>query len=234
MQSITKIQADSHDQRGDSTRLALIQAGLDLFGEFGFKGTTTRMLSDRAGANISAIPYYFGSKKGLYLAVMEYIVERMQGHFGEVRVAMEKLHESGPIPCDQALDAMKMMIQSIAQLFVESDEPKAWVQLIMREQARPTDAFDIIYEGQMKYVQKIFSSLIAVCIDIPPDSDEVKLRCHALIGQILIFILSRESLLRHLNVRKLTDDHIRLVYKILVSHAEACLSINIPDSGRTR
>lgn len=234
MQPITKIQPHSHDKRGDSTRFALIEAGLDLFGEFGFKGTTTRMLSDSAGANISAIPYYFGSKKGLYLAVMEYIVERMQEHFVDVRVVMEKMQRSGPISRDQALDAMKMMIQSIAQLFVESDEPKAWVQLIMREQARPTDAFDIIYEGQMKYVQKIFSSLIAVCVDVTPDSDEVKLRCHALMGQILIFILSRESLLRHLDVRKLTDEHIQLVYKILISHAEACLSIKLPDAGRTK
>ena len=90
MQPTTKIQPDSHDKRGDSTRFALIEAGLDLFGEFGFKGTTTRMLSDSASANISAIPYYFGSKKGLYLAVMEYIVERMQEHFVEVRVVMEK------------------------------------------------------------------------------------------------------------------------------------------------
>lgn len=224
-------QIDLTDKRGDSTRYALIQAGLELFGQNGFKATTTRMLCDWAGANISSIPYYFGGKKNLYLAVMEYIVERMQQHFGIVRESMEAISQSGPIPHDKARATMKLMIRSIAQLFVESDEPKAWVQLIIREQANPTEAFDIIYEGQMKHVQRMFSTLIAACTGLPPESDDVKLRSHALIGQILIFTISRESLLRHLNVTRLTSEHIEKIYTILLSHTDGCLSIKLAEQN---
>ena len=213
------------EKRSDSTRLALIHAGLALFGECGFKGTTTRALSNHAGANISAIPYYFGGKKGLHLAVMEYIVLRMQSHFGETQVLISSLLSKQSINKKDALNALKLMISSMAQIFVESDEPKAWVQLIMREQARPTEAFDIIYNGQMVHIQHMYASLIAVCTGLDPESDEVKLRCHALIGQILFFILSRESLLRHLVVKKIQPEQIKLIYSILINHAEACLKI---------
>ncbi len=232
MQITNQNTPDNRDKRGDSTRLALIQAGLELFGEYGFKGTTTRMLCDRAGANISSIPYYFDSKQGLYLAVMEYIVERMQKHFGEVRTMMKSITRTDSIPRDKAIMTIKLMIRSLAQLFVESDEPKAWVQLIMREQARPTQAFDIIYEGQMKYIQQVFSTLIAVCTGLPPESDDVKLRSHALIGQILIFTLSREALLRHLNVRKFTTEHIEKIYAILLEHAESCIFTKQPELSK--
>ncbi|MFP4031684.1 MAG: TetR family transcriptional regulator, partial [Desulfococcaceae bacterium] len=61
-------------RRGDETRRALIHAGLELFGEYGIKGTSTRMLAELSGANVAAIPYHFGSKRGLYLAVVAHIV----------------------------------------------------------------------------------------------------------------------------------------------------------------
>ena len=77
-----------HQQRSEETRDALIGAGLELFGENGFNATTTRMVASRAGANIAAIPYYFGGKKGLYHAVVEHIMMRADSHLGETRTAI--------------------------------------------------------------------------------------------------------------------------------------------------
>lgn len=218
------------EKRGDSTRLALIHAALELFGEYGFNGTSTRMIADQAAANISAIPYYFGSKRGLYLAVMEHIVERMQEHMGELRHSVGSLAERDDLTFDEARQAMNTLIHTLSRFFVGTEEPKAWVQLIMREQSRPTEAFDIIYTGQMIHIQRMFTLLIARCTGIQADSDEARLRCHALIGQIMIFILSRESLLRHLGVTELKPDHIQCIYKILVAHTEAALNVVI-DTG---
>jgi TetR/AcrR family transcriptional regulator, regulator of cefoperazone and chloramphenicol sensitivity len=222
----------STEKRGDSTRMSLIYFGLELFGEHGFNATTTRMLCEQAGANISAIPYYFESKKGLYLAVMEYIVGRLQEHFGEARNSIAPLLEKKSIDKTEALTAIQLMIQTMAQLFVESDEPKAWVQLIMREQVKPTDAFDIIYNGQIKHIQKIFGVLIAACTGLDAESAEVKLRSHALIGQILVFILSRESILRNLGVNKFESDHVQMIYQILMVHADACLQVSSIDTSK--
>jgi AcrR family transcriptional regulator len=60
----------------------LIKAGLEIFGTFNLEGATTRQLAQRAGVNQAAIPYYFGGKEGLYLAVIEHLITiKLVGYF---------------------------------------------------------------------------------------------------------------------------------------------------------
>jgi AcrR family transcriptional regulator len=49
-----------------STRQRLLESACDLFAQKGFTRTTNRDICDRAGANIAAVNYYFGSKQNLY------------------------------------------------------------------------------------------------------------------------------------------------------------------------
>lgn len=42
-----------------------------LFSEFGFEGTSTRQIAKESGANMAMINYYFGSKEGVFLEIME-------------------------------------------------------------------------------------------------------------------------------------------------------------------
>jgi len=59
------------DSAGDDTRRALIAAGRALFATQGFDGTSVRAITERAGVNLGAITYHFGSKRELYGAVLE-------------------------------------------------------------------------------------------------------------------------------------------------------------------
>jgi AcrR family transcriptional regulator len=49
-------------------RSRLVISALRLFAEKGYKAASTREICDAAGANISAIRYYFGDKASLYRA----------------------------------------------------------------------------------------------------------------------------------------------------------------------
>src|SRR5690606_6633816 len=71
--------------RGDLTRQKLLQAAIEVFGIQGFDGTTTRALARAAGVNLQAIPYYFGGKEKLYLAVAEHIASSVGARLEEVR-----------------------------------------------------------------------------------------------------------------------------------------------------
>jgi AcrR family transcriptional regulator len=48
------------------TRQRLLEAACELFADKGFAKTTGKDICDRAGANIAAVNYYFGSKENLY------------------------------------------------------------------------------------------------------------------------------------------------------------------------
>jgi len=55
---------------GEQSRERLLLAAMKLFGEQGFSSTSTREIALAAGANVSAISYYFGDKAGLYKAAL--------------------------------------------------------------------------------------------------------------------------------------------------------------------
>jgi len=55
----------------DATRAQLLRAAKRRFTVFGFDRTTTRDIAADAGVNVSLIARYFGSKDGLYAAVLE-------------------------------------------------------------------------------------------------------------------------------------------------------------------
>ena len=49
----------------------ILRAAELLFSEFGFEGTSTRQIAKESGANMAMINYYFGSKEGVFLEIME-------------------------------------------------------------------------------------------------------------------------------------------------------------------
>lgn len=63
--------------QGRSTRALLLAAAGDLLREEGYAATSTRAVAERAGTRLSLVHYHFGSKRGLLLAVLEDLTERL-------------------------------------------------------------------------------------------------------------------------------------------------------------
>lgn len=49
----------------------IVQAAIDVFGEFGFAGGTIRSIAERVGVSHAALLQHFGSKEGLLMAVLQ-------------------------------------------------------------------------------------------------------------------------------------------------------------------
>lgn len=66
-------------QRGkrnsDATRNALLVAARSEFQRAGYEGASTRKIASAAGCNVALINRYFGSKEGLFEAVMEVCID---------------------------------------------------------------------------------------------------------------------------------------------------------------
>jgi len=211
-------------QRGKGKKYAILMAALKLFGDYGLKATSVRMIAKEANANIASVPYYFTSKENLYKEIVLYIGQQIHEHMQEVAQSAQIIADEKTINKKQALAAIQMMMRHMATMLIESDEPKAWAQIIMREQANPTDAFDIIYERFMHPMQIMGGQLVGACLDIDPDCPEVKIRLHALKGQVLGFLVSRESLVRSLGVKKLDQNHYKLIYRTIDTHIHGSLN----------
>lgn len=176
------------------TRERLIHAAIRLFGEHGYKATTTRMLADAAGANIGSIAYHFDNKHGLYLAAAGYIADQLRE-----RLALEAV---APPPADRdaALAELRAMVRHMVRTFAEDDDCRQWLLLVMREQVSPGEAFEILQAQAFSVVQTTLSGLIGRLTGRAPDERRVILETHTLIGQVVFFLVGREPLLRRLGL----------------------------------
>ena len=75
---------------------AILDAAEKLFCVTGYEGTSTRQISKESGANMAMINYYFGSKEGVFIEIMN---SRIAGFGSQLKIinedkisAMEKLN----------------------------------------------------------------------------------------------------------------------------------------------
>jgi len=64
---------------GAETREKILDAAEALFAEHGFEGASMRMITARAGVNLAAVNYHFGSKENL----LREIFRRRLGEIGD-------------------------------------------------------------------------------------------------------------------------------------------------------
>ncbi|WP_308366910.1 MULTISPECIES: CerR family C-terminal domain-containing protein [unclassified Microbulbifer] len=202
----------------DETAGKLISAGMRLFGEYGFKGTTTRMIAREAESNIGSIAYYFGNKRSFYLAIVSHIAERMRERFRLDMISQKESHMVG-LTAEDAHVILKGMVRNMIQTFVVDDEASCWLLLVMREQANPTEAFDILYNEVFDSVYRILSRLIAVLAGLEHDHIRATLEAHTLIGQVVFFLVGRSSIVRRLGGKDgYSQEVIEIIEETILSH----------------
>lgn len=185
--------------RGEETRGRIIAAALEVFAVRGFGGASTRMLAEKAGVTLPALHYYFDSKEGVYLACAEHIADRMRTHLGAAVGQIERMLTQQQLSPAQLSAALLGFLDQLTDLFLGEHELEKWVLFIIREQAQPTKAFDILFERMMRRVLDACAALVARLLDRTETDKEVAIRTLALIGQIVFFRTAREAALRLLS-----------------------------------
>ncbi len=213
---------------GERTRQKLIEAGVEIFGRYNFEATTTRMLADRVGVNLAAIPYHFKSKEGLYHAVVRHIVDQATPAYrsavAEINEALAKSSCSG----SECFAMLSRILNTMVSTMLGTPEAKSWAGIILREQMEPTSAFDIIYEGVMQPVLQCCLALVARILHRQPDDPETMLSVIAIVGQVLIFRTSREAVIRSLQWKGYSRREIQAVQSIVTKHT--CAILGVPGS----
>ncbi|MCP4118808.1 MAG: CerR family C-terminal domain-containing protein [Desulfobacteraceae bacterium] len=211
-------------QKNTDPRARLIRAGLEIFAEHGFKGTTTRMLAQHAGCNLSAIPYYFGGKEGLYHAVFQEILGLMKESLDSVLEKTGSFPEDDTMNPEQALSLLKKLLGVMCEIVCGKPEAVRFVKLVVNEQMMPSSAFDLIYENHMKRLLDTISRLIMI-ITGSQDKRRASLKAFTLIGQILVFRTARESIVRYLDLDGYSEEETLEIRDLVTSAIEGCLGV---------
>ena len=103
----------------EANRARILAAAIAEFASRGFEGTSMDAIAARTRTTRALINYYFGSKEGLYLAVLERV-------YAEIREAEDEL-DLGHLP---PVDAMRRIVEFTYNYYVEHEY---FVRLVVAE-----------------------------------------------------------------------------------------------------
>lgn len=215
--------------RGDETRLRIVEAALDAFGASGYDSASTRAIAKRAGVNLPALQYYFGGKEGLYLACADYIADVAEERLNAFTKHMEAAL-SGPAPARAELLALlRRVVDAFAERLVGVPDSENWVLFMVREQAHPTAAFDVVYERILKRLIHMCARLVGLLRGEPADSTATLIRAMSIMSQLLFFVRARETALRLLGWPDFEGDRLTQIKQVLWDQTEAAFTRPLRD-----
>jgi AcrR family transcriptional regulator len=210
--------------RGAKARQRIVLAALAVFGAEGFEGASTRVIAERAGVVLPALQYYFGGKQSLYQECARHIAAEISAILDPALVKIAPLiAATADTSPQQAKAALYDLLDNVVDMLVGSRRPEAWVMFIIREQANPTAAFDLIYEQALGRVSRACTALVSKALGKSADDPEVRVRGFAVLGQLIAFRAARAAALRSLGWRNFNGERLKIMKRALRAHTEAAL-----------
>src|SRR3546814_8144455 len=134
---------------------------------------------------------------------------------------------------DTAIEAVLTILYLFAQVLV-NEESAPWARFIVREQMRPTEAFDILYEKLMGEMLGHLSSLIHHIGGGRYAPAEARLKAMALMGQAFMFRFARAALYRAMDWSEVTAEGAVAIRQTIRAHSIAILNDISEDRKSTR
>jgi AcrR family transcriptional regulator len=183
--------------KADATRRRLLSAAAKAFADRGYEATSVRRVCRKATANVAAVSYHFGGKRGLYLEVLR---EGMRHTHGEDDAAMIAFAGDESLPREERLEgAVRAFARGVLR-------PKAdWpVRLVLREMAQPTGALAQILE---EFCDPRMAAIKQVVRAYLPAEDERVVVHHGLsiVAQVCYYLLVRPAALHFLGEQRYTE-----------------------------
>lgn len=163
-------------QDGLDTADRILDAAEKLFVEHGFAATSMRSITTAASVNLAAANYHFGSKKGLFAAVIHRRVEPINN---KRLLLLEELIKS----------ERKLTVRSILEVFFQPVADTIAMglpvpRLIGRMYGEPESLVRPILESEFGEVATRFQEALSVAMPTLP-KEELRFRFHFMIGSMI-------------------------------------------------
>jgi TetR/AcrR family transcriptional regulator, regulator of cefoperazone and chloramphenicol sensitivity len=189
-----------------ATKARVLRAATELFAERGFHGTKVRDIAERAGANVAAGHYHFGSKRDLY-------VEVLRATFAQVRAMLAR---AGVQPDAAAIGRMTttqveaLLERRITTMLTDllGPPPSLHGALMQREMLDPSDALPIVVA---EFIDPMMDETAVIVRRLAPDLDDEIVRwcVSSIIGQAIFYRFTMPASLRVLGLRAFSPTYAR-------------------------
>lgn len=165
----------------EATRAALLQAATAVFVASGYEQARVRDIAERAGANVAAINYHFGSKEALYLEVLR-------------RQASERI-ERYPLPDPAQSATPEAALQAALTMLLSrllADDQRGFVpKLLMRELLAPSAALPTMVQDVIAPQFRQLSAVVAALLGPRADAATIQRCTFSLVSQCMFYLFAR-------------------------------------------
>jgi AcrR family transcriptional regulator len=175
------VSTQAESVKAGDTKERILDSAEKLFADAGFDGTSLRSITARAGVNLAAVHYYFGSKEALLQAVLARrlepinrrrieLLDRLEGNSGEQPPGMEVVLRA----------FMEPPLREIRRL---GETGEQFVRLASRAHSEPNPQARAVF---LPLFQEVVQRFMAAFRRARPDMDDGELhwKFHFLVGSM--------------------------------------------------
>ena len=173
------------------TRERILDAAERLFMESGYEGTSMRMITGKAGVNLAAVNYHFGSKEALLREVFRRRLNWLNAERLKALDALEAQAQGAPIKPSAILEAFFGTLLRMGA--DESLGGMTFLRLLGRTLTDPADFIRTFFAGEYaEVIDRYKRVLFRALPEVPPE--EIIWRFHLMLGAMSYAIAGTDAL----------------------------------------
>lgn len=170
--------------------MALIHAAGELFARYGLEGASVRAIAEKAGSNVAAVNYHFGSKENLYKETLLYIAR-----YGETYPAVRYWKDEKLLQTREGqIEAIRGIVAEKFRVIFAEDTPGWFWPLMLRSLLEPSPSLVEVVENVFKPEHEAITRIVR---HIKPEMDEATAHLWGFLmfGAIAIYVFARAPIL---------------------------------------
>jgi len=182
------------------TKERILKEAEKMFAQRGYHGATVRDITKASRCNLAAVNYHFGNKWNLYLSVFQF------RWMPRAKLLMQsfKSNLSGENP-SSATEIVKSLAKAALDFPIPDEEHVCHALLIIRELAKPTEAFKIVVKEALEPLFEEIANRLRPFMPEGLEENKLKLKVFSIFALTIHFNFARTAI-SQLTGRKYDDD----------------------------
>lgn len=198
----------------------IINSAIVLFANKGFDSATTREICKHAGVNLSLIPYYFGNKEGLYINIIDSILNYGLAYMQE---ELSQSNNINALSTNEKIILYRTLLEKYVDFLYSENVPSSFVALMVKEQTVSHNKFSDIYSQKISIYYNALRRILASILNKKETDKAIIYEVSSIIGQVLGYKLMNRATLDAMGQDLYTKDDNKKIKNIVLSYVDTTL-----------
>jgi AcrR family transcriptional regulator len=165
----------------DDIKTRLIDAAGEAFAQRGYEAVGIREICHEAKANVAAVNYHFGDKRGLYIAALRHAQS----------CSIDEMQEPVWPPNFTPQEKLRAFIRATLESKLAPERPQWHLELMLREVTRPTDACREIVEDYIRPMARTLFSIVQEMLPGATLNQQTWMIGFSVVAQVMFYQLNQ-------------------------------------------